>query len=107
MLFKRVVLLNACDTVLFAESIEELQDLLDKCKIYYSQWKRKVNPEKSKVLIFGDTSRHKSLIRFNDQPLEVVDCFEYLGVVLPKSRTFYQTKNHIVDQAKNELFWFI
>ena len=101
---KLVVLLYADDMVLFAESMEELQDLLDKFQIYCSQWKLKVNSEKSKVLIFGDKSRHRSPISFNDQPLEVVDCFKYLGVVLPKSRSFYQSKKHIVDQARKALF---
>ena len=90
--------------VLFAESMEELQDLLDKFQTYYSQWKLKVNSEKTKVLILGDKSRHRSPISFNDQPLEVVDCFKYLGVVLPKSRSFYQSKKHIVDQARKALF---
>ena len=78
---------------IFAESMEELQDLLDKFQIYCSQWKLKVNSEKLKVVIFGDKSRHRSPISFNDQPLEVVDCLNYLGVVLPKSRSFYQSKN--------------
>ena len=55
---KLVVLLYADDMVLFAESMEELQDLLDKFQIYCSQWKLKVNSEKSKVVIFGDNSRH-------------------------------------------------
>ena len=32
--------------VLFAESMEELQDLQDKFQIHCSQWKLKVNPEK-------------------------------------------------------------
>ena len=49
---KFVVLLYADDMVLFAESMEELQDLLDKLQIYCSQWKLKVNSEKSNVVIF-------------------------------------------------------
>ena len=101
---KLVVLLYGDDMVLFAESMEELQDLLDKFQIYCSQRKLKVNSEKSKVVFFGDKSRHRSPISFNDQPLEVVDCFKYLGVVLPKSRSFYQSKKHIVDQARKTLF---
>ena len=65
---KFVVLLYADDMVLFAESMEELQDLLDKLQIYCSQWKLKVNSEKSTVVIFGDKSRQRSPISFNDQP---------------------------------------
>ena len=67
---KRVVLLYGDDMVLFAdESMEELQDLLDKLQIYCSQWKLKVRSEKSTVVIFGDMSRHRSPTSFNDQPL--------------------------------------
>ena len=90
--------------VLFAESMKELQGLQDKFQIYCSQLKLKVNPEKSKVVNFGDKSRHRSPISFNDQPLEVVNCFKYLRVVLPKSRSFYPAKKHIVDQARKALF---
>ena len=89
---KLVVLLYADDMVLFAESMEDLQDLLDNFQIYCSQWKLKVNSEKWKVVIFGDKSRHRNPISYKDQPL-VVDCFKYLGVALQKSRSFYQSKN--------------
>ena len=99
-----MVLLYADDMVLLAKSMEELQDLLDKFQIYCSQWKLKVISEKSKVVIFGDKPKNRSPISFNDQPLEVVDCFKYLGVVLPNSRSFNQTKKHIEDQAREALF---
>ena len=68
MLFKLVVLLYADDLVLLDESMEELQYLLDKFQIYCSQWKLKVNSEKSKVVFFGDKSIHRSPIEFNAQP---------------------------------------
>lgn len=89
---KLAVLLYADDTVLFAENEEELQQLLNKFYIYCSRWKLTVNPEKSKIVIFGDRFRHHDNISFNGQPIEIVDCFKYLGVILPKSRNFYQTK---------------
>ena len=37
------------------------------------------------IVIFGDRSRHHDNISFNGQPIEIVDCFKYLGVILPKS----------------------
>ena len=90
---KLVVLLYTDNMVLLAENIEDLQDLLDKFHIYCSQWKLKVNHEKSKVVIFGDKSRHSSLISFNDQPLEVVDCLEYLGFFFTKIKKFLSNQN--------------
>ena len=78
-----MVLLFTDDMVLFAESIKELQDLLDKFHIYCSQWKFKVNPDKTKVQcsIFCDKYSHLNHFSFTDQPLHLVDWFTYLGVV--------------------------
>ena len=53
--------------VLLDESMEELQDLLDKFQIYCSQRKFKVNSEKSKVVLFGDKSIYRSPINSNAQ----------------------------------------
>ena len=50
---KIFVLLYADDTVLLAESPEELQQLLDIFSQYCRTWKLKVNTSKTKVLIFG------------------------------------------------------
>ena len=49
------------------------------------------------------------MISLNTQALlssmiNLVGCFKYLGVVLPKSRSFYQTKKHVVEQALKALF---
>ena len=66
--------INADVMVLFAESMEELQDLLEKIQIIV----HKVNPENSKVVIFGNKSRHRSPITFNDRSIAVVDCFKYM-----------------------------
>ena len=104
---KLVVLLYADDRMLFAESIEELQDLLDKFLIYCSQWKLKVNHEKTKVVIFGDKSKHPSLIKFNDQPLEVVDCFKYLGVILPKQEVFIKPKGLLLSRQGKHCLVYI
>ena len=52
-----IVLLYADDTVLFAESEEELKTLLnDFCK-YCIEWKLTINPEKFKIMIFGERAR--------------------------------------------------
>ena len=62
------------------------------------------NTDKSKIVIFGDRTRNHPDIIFDDKPLEVLDSFKYLGVLLPKSRNFHQTKNHVAEQSRKALF---
>ena len=59
---KPVVLLYVDDMVLLAESMEELQDLLDKFQIYCSQWKLKMNSEKLKVVILVISLKIEALL---------------------------------------------
>ena len=48
-----------------------------------------------------------SLIKFDYQPLEVVDCLKYLGVVLPKSSSFYQTKSMLLSRQGKHCLVYI
>ena len=65
--FKLVVLLYADDTVVFAESEEELQQLLNEFQSYCVRWKLNVTPEKSKIVIFGHRSRQRTFSLTNNQ----------------------------------------
>jgi hypothetical protein len=47
-----MVLLYADDTVILAESAEDLQLALNEFFIYCTQWKLNVNVEKTKIMIF-------------------------------------------------------
>ena len=50
---KLLILLYADDTVLMAESPEELRMLLDAFDDYCTIWKLKVNVDKTKIMIFS------------------------------------------------------
>ena len=51
--FKRFAILYADDTVLVAESPEELQKTIDSFHFYCKRWNLKMNIVKSKFLIFS------------------------------------------------------
>ena len=102
---KLVVLLYADDTVLCAESEEELQQLLNEFQSYCVRWKLNVNPEKSKIVIFGHRSCQRAF-SFNEQPIEV-DNFKYLGVLLPKTRSFSQTKKKLQNMQEKLFLGYI
>ena len=51
--FKLNVLLYADDTVIFAESPEQLQAALNGLFLYCKTWKLTVNPTKTKIVVFS------------------------------------------------------
>lgn len=99
-----IVLLYADDTVLFAESEDELQTLLNDFGKYCDDWRLNVNADKTKVMVFGEKARKNHNVTLNGTRLETVDTFKYLGVLYSKTRSFYQTKRHVVEQARKAMF---
>ena len=62
MYFKLYLLLYADDTVLLAESKEQLQFALNSMYINCQTWKLEVNPSKTKVVIFSKKRSKKTLL---------------------------------------------
>ena len=77
------VLLYADDTVLLAESADELQTSLTRLKDYCDLWGLKVNKDKTQIVIFSKGRVLKRPIFYlGEDTIEVVDDYTYLGVVL-------------------------
>ena len=53
MCFKMFVLLYADDTMLLAESSDDLQHALNIFEIFCTEWKLTVNIEQTKIIVFG------------------------------------------------------
>ena len=93
-------LLYADDLVLLSESEKGLQFCLEQLNSYCSKWKLKINISKTKIIIFSKGKRKWSNFRFmiNDQKIEVVENYRYLGVIL----TYNGNLKHAADQLCNE-----
>lgn len=103
--FKLYLLLYADDTVIFAESPEELQIALDTMQSYCDTWKLQVNTSKTKVVIFSKGKiRQKPVFYYNGETIEIVDDFSYLGIKFNYNGKFGKTKKHLVDQARKAMF---
>ena len=102
---KLFILLFADDTVLFGNSKEDLQKMLNIFEKYCDKWKLTVNISKTKVLIF---SRGRNLnnqkFYFKGTELEVVNEYKYLGIFLSRTGSYIKTKKHIADQANKALY---
>ena len=85
-----VILLFADDMVICGDSVEDLQSRLNSLREYCEKWGLEVNTAKTKVVVFrkrGPVKRNEHFI-YNDEQLEIVDDFNYLGITLNYTGTF-------------------
>ena len=90
---KLCVLLYADDTVLLAESADELQAALDTLAAYCKLWDLTVNLSKTNVVIFSKGKITTKMPRsgkfiFEGKEVKVVDDYTYLGVIFNYNGSF-------------------
>ena len=105
---KLFILLYADDTVVMAESADQLNLALAAVSDYCRLWDLSVNTAKTKVVIFsrGKVQRHPDFI-FGDSTLEVVPDYVYLGTTLNYNGRFNKAIDKQVKQAKRAMFALI
>ena len=103
--FQMFMLLFADDTVLFADTLEELQILMDNLHEYCCKWNISVNITKTKSMVFKSGNRRENLnLQYDGSPLETVNTFTYLGMTLSSNGKFYQAQKALAEQATKALF---
>ena len=102
---KILVLLFADDTVLFGTNEADLQYTLDLFQHYCEHMKLTVNVSKTKIVIFSSSRGNKDLhFTFQSNRIDIVDDYNYLGIVFAKNGSFTLVKKHIAEQANKALF---
>ena len=105
--FKLYILLNAEDTVIFAESAEKLQAALNAMFLYCKSWDLAVNPSKTKITIFCNRKTvNVPKILYNSQELSVDDSFVYLGTTFSYNGRFTSNNQRLFEQARKLCFLF-
>ena len=106
---KLLVIMYADDTVLFANSKEDLQKCLDGLQQYCDKWKLQVNADKTKVLVFANRKINKRNTNFTiaGNAIEIVDEFKYLGVKLSYNGNFHTNIKDLKVQGNRALFSII
>jgi hypothetical protein len=104
---KLSVLFYADDTVIMAETADDLQKGLDEFYVYCSRWKLNVNVEKTKVLVFSKGPKPKNIFYYNNNVVESVNEFKYLGIVFSRSGSFYKAKKYLAEQAQKSMYGVI
>ena len=98
---KLFILLYADDTVLMADNPEQLQREINIFSDYCKIWKLKVNTEKTKIVIFSKGRLPAYDFKINNEALEVVKEFNYLGVTFSRGGSFLNTiKNNAKKGTK-------
>jgi hypothetical protein len=98
-------LLYADDLVLISQTHEGLQYQLNKLDDFANQSKLTVNLVKTKIMVFNYNGRqlHKHKFAFNNQPLENVKEYKYLGLVFTCSGSFNSAKDELKKIALKAL----
>ena len=100
--FKMFILMYADDTVLFANTNQELQYTIDAYAEYCKLWKLNVNITKTKIMYFGKKGSYEFYM--NNENVEIVDNFKYLGVVFSRNGKFSDAMIDNIEKARKGLF---
>ena len=100
----------ADDVVLLSPSRHGLQQLLNICATYCKEYCLDFNVKKSKIMIIGKklTETHFASLLLNDQPLEFVKEYKYLGVELCAGKTLTFSPLSMIrsfHRAANAIFY--
>ena len=100
------ILMYADDMVLFSETIDGLQQMLNTLSSYTKDWNLEVNIEKTKVVIF----RNGGIVKDNERwmyigvEIEVLNEFCYLGIVLNYNGKFLVSQKPLARQGRKAMF---
>ena len=104
--YKMFLMLYADDIVIFANNGEELQLSLDLLEKYCKRWKLVVNTLKSKIMVFRKGGRlpQNLVFYYNNNPIEIVNKFSYLGIVFTASGSFSEAQKCLAGQGSKGIF---
>ena len=87
----------------------ELQNSLDKLGIYCDKWGLEVNVDKTKIMVFRNRDRvpADNCWNYKGQTIEIVDDFNYLGVVFSYTGNFNSNISALVGKGLKALNTFV
>ena len=98
-------LLYAYDIVIFTNTADKLQALLDLVHNWCFKWKMKLNYNKSNVMHFRISRRSRTtvLVNFDTTALTTVSTYKYLGVLLDEHLNFDKAVEELCHSAGRAL----
>ena len=105
MYLKLYVLLYADDTIILAESAEDLQTALSSLHEYCVNWDLKVNISKTNIVIFsrGKVKKYPTF-KIGQEVVDVKDDYVYLGVTFNYNGSFRKAMEKQIMQARKAMY---
>ena len=102
---KLYILMYADDTVVLAESEDEMQKSLNTLHEYCEEWKLKINVTKTKIMIFSRGKiRNLPDLMFGNSKIEVVFEYNYLGIIFNYNGNFTKAIKSLYDKGSKAMF---
>ena len=100
---KLLAFLYADDTILLAESANDLQHILFHFDTSCKKWKLKVNLSKTNIIVFGCRNPASFSFKFSNKNIEITNEYKYLGLIFTSNGSFFTARKHLVPQAKKAM----
>ena len=98
-------LMYADDIVLLSSSQQGLQTKINVVEKFCKDWCLSLNTKKTKVLVFNKAGRYISQqFTYQDNQIECVQQYKYLGVLFCASGTFSFAQNELYKKALKAFF---
>lgn len=105
LLVKLLAIFYADDAALISDDVNNFQHLLNSFASYCKIWKLHINIKKTKIVIFGGNTRsNNQLFTIENENIEVVKEFKYLGVLFTQNGRFVKHYKHISEVAVKAMY---
>ena len=98
-------LLYADGLIILSRSKVRLQNCLNTLSSYCNSWMLKINPKKTKIIIFQKCKRNATLVfTFAMKKIDIVQNYTYLGTCISSTGNFTLSLDHLRQKALHALF---
>ena len=99
------IFLFADDIALIANTKSGLQKQLSLLSPFYREYKISVHIGKTKIVVFRKSGRIRSTERwiYNGDNIEVINCFQYVGLLFTSKMSLYSMAEDLASKAKRVL----
>lgn len=97
-------LLWADDLILLSLDPKTAQLQLNKLAEFCTEWGIEINESKTKSVIFGKSPNRIPILKLNGNPLEIVDSYCYLGIIIHKTGSMKEAKVSLRNKAMRSFF---